>query len=237
VITFLLPFYCQAQVTPADSGKGGKIIIVGPDGAVPVDTSASNGKILISPGDSTNGKILVDAAEEEKKKKEKVKKEKPEQDTTIAINGPRLAFRRSLVLPGWGQIYNKSAWKVPVIYAGFGAFTYFFLSNNKNYQFFKTFNLFKVTGDSTYYQDPNPFYYYGEDNIRDARDFYRRYRDLNVIFGALWYGLNLVDAFVEAHLDGFNISDDLSLRIGPALPQDPQFGTPSLGVGITLTFR
>ena len=38
----------------------------------------------------------------------------------------------SAILPGAGQVYNKQAWKIPIIYAGAGAVTYFAVTNYKN---------------------------------------------------------------------------------------------------------
>lgn len=230
----LSPCRALAQVNPDSSGTGGKLIISAPVDSPVTDTMAGKGKLLTQPADSGGGKLALDPGK--KPKGEKAEKEK-EPKIERAVNRPRVAFQRSLVLPGWGQVYNKSAWKVPIIYGGFGAFGYFFYTNHKNYLLFKHAYLCRTGVDTTFCPVPVEYDYYEDENLKEARDFYRRYRDLNVILGALWYTLNVVDAFVEAHLDGFTVSDDITMRIGPAMPQNGQFGGTSLGLGITFTFK
>ncbi len=40
----------------------------------------------------------------------------------------------STALPGYGQVYNKQAWKLPIIYGALGASTALFITENKRYQ-------------------------------------------------------------------------------------------------------
>src|SRR5678815_3323985 len=40
------------------------------------------------------------------------------------IYDPKVAARRSAIIPGWGQAYNKKYWKMPIIYAGLGVTGY-----------------------------------------------------------------------------------------------------------------
>lgn len=55
-----------------------------------------------------------------------------------------------------------------------------------------------------------------------------------IIMGGLLYGLNIVEAYVDAHLQDFNLNDDLSMRLKPAL-LPAAAGLP--GAGLALTFR
>jgi hypothetical protein len=121
----------------------------------------------------------------------------------------------SLVLPGLGQAYNKKYWKIPVIYAGFGALAYNFKINYDETMKFTEAYRYVINKDSfpidneyiTRYPDPN--------DLLQGRAFYRRRVELTVIFSAVWYILNVVDAAVDAHFFDYDISDNLSLRLDP----------------------
>lgn len=133
-------------------------------------------------------------------------------ESQVSPHSPKKATLRSAVLPGWGQVYNKKYWKVPVIYAGFGGLTFMFIQNDREYQRYKQDYLFATDGDSTTVPSVpglNPSIF------KENRDFYQRYRDLAVIGMALWWAFQVIDANVDAHLYEFDISSDLSLNIRP----------------------
>jgi hypothetical protein len=121
----------------------------------------------------------------------------------------------SLVLPGLGQAYNKKYWKIPIIYAGFGVLAYSFKINNDETKKFTEAYRYVINNDTfpidneyvTRYPDPN--------NLLQGREFYRRRVELTVIFTAVWYILNVLDATVDAHFFDYDISDNLSLRLEP----------------------
>jgi hypothetical protein len=147
------------------------------------------------------------------------------------IHSPRKATIYSAVLPGLGQVYNKKYWKVPLIYIGFGAIGYFISWNNENYQ------LFRIGYDHLTDQNPETQDYlkieavrrnnYNLDNptefnnlktaLSRQQDYYRRNRDLLIISFVGFYGLNIIDASVDAHLFDFDISDDLTLKWEPSM--------------------
>jgi len=140
-----------------------------------------------------------------------------ENDTTsvsVKKHSPTKASLFSTVIPGLGQAYNKKYWKVPVIYAGFGALFYFAIDNNKEYQKFKDAYEARTDTNSTavdvFANTPATL-----DDIIKGKDKWRRYRDLDYIGIAILYILNIVDASVDAHFFDYDISDDLSLRIEP----------------------
>ena len=118
------------------------------------------------------------------------------QDTTedtifIMKKSPWSAVLRSAVIPGFGQFYNESYYKIPIIW-GLGAwFIYGWIQNNDEYVTNK--NLFIDTGLQTF---------------KSKRDFYRDQRDNFTIYFVLLYLLNLVDAYVDAHLFDFNVDED-----------------------------
>lgn len=144
---------------------------------------------------------------------------------------PRIAVRRSALLPGWGQVYNNRLWKVPIIYAGFGVLVAFIVGNHQGYLEYD--RAVKCKGIQC---ANDPFPAYSLDNIIAIREQYRRFRDLSVILSGVWYLLNVVDAYVDAHMREFNVSDELSLRVRPDLGIDP-FRNHSLTTGVSLTFR
>jgi hypothetical protein len=149
----------------------------------------------------------------------------------------KIAVRRSLLLPGWGQLYNRRPWKVPIIYAGFGVFAYFIIDNHRGYlDYDRAVKCVGFPGSC----NPNPYYVlgqsYGIQGLINIREGFRRYRDLNFIFCGLWYALQAVDAYVDAHMREFNVSEDLSLDVHPSLGIDP-FRQNSLFTGMSVTLK
>jgi hypothetical protein len=149
----------------------------------------------------------------------------------------KVAVRRSLLLPGWGQLYNRRPWKVPIIYAGFGVFAYFIIDNHKGYlDYDRAVKCVGFPGTCS----PNPYYLlgqnYGVQGLINIREGFRRYRDLNFIIAGLWYTLQAVDAYVDAHMRGFNVSEDLSLDFQPSLGLDP-FRKNSLYTGMSVSLK
>jgi hypothetical protein len=161
-------------------------------------------------------------------------------DTTSVVkkHSPQKAVILSLVCPGLGQVYNKKYWKLPFIYGAGGTLVYFISFNQLKYVKFRDAYI-------DYKSDPKASAsgytkidgaYYHNSILATGRDYYRRYRDLSVFgLGAL-YLLNVVDAMVDAHFFNYDISDDLSMHIGPTLVEDPTL-TASLGLGIKLNFK
>ena len=124
-------------------------------------------------------------------------------DTTITTNtdstgqfvmqkSPWGAVLRSAIFPGWGQIYNESYWKVPIVWGAMGWFVYVWIDNNNKYNDYR----------SLYQQYPDYSVY------KKYRDFYRDQRDEFAIYFALTYVLNLVDAYVDAHLFDFSVDNN-----------------------------
>lgn len=148
---------------------------------------------------------------------------------------PKVAVRRSAIIPGWGQVYNNRLWKVPLVYGGFAAFIVLAIQNNKGYAEYDA--AVKCKGDSTCLNsNADPFPGRTIDNVISVREDYRRLRDLSFILCGLWYAINLVDAYVDAHLRGFNVSDDLTLDLNPKIGLDP-FGRKSMYLGASFTLR
>lgn len=214
----------HAQVNP-DSSRIGRIPAT-PDTLV---NDSSNNRIPRGNPDV----ILLDSPESQDSTESIVTKKKKKRD--LSDHDPEKAYKRSLAIPGWGQIYNRSWWKVPIIYAGFGTIGYFIFDFNKQYRRIRNAYIAKLDGETEF--DGIDLVATSDANLISVRDFNRRYRDLNIIFGVLWYGLNVVDAFVEGHLKGFDVSDDLSLHFRPGLQSDPLNNKVYLGATIKLKLK
>ncbi len=133
-------------------------------------------------------------------------------------HNPRTATIMSLCLPGLGQVYNRKYWKVPLVYAGFAAFGYFFNINNLKYKDFRSAYQF-ASGDSAnrILNNNSMGYYkkYSVDGLKQGKDYYKRNRDLCVLLFGVWYALNIVDASVDANLFNYDINEDISLQLKP----------------------
>ncbi len=146
----------------------------------------------------------------------------------------RKAALFSAVLPGLGQAYNKKYWKIPIIYAGFGVLGYFVYSNTNEFDKYRLAYIYVANGDTT--PTSNPLVNLSETQLQTAMDYYRRNRDLSLIVSGLWYVLNILEAYVDAHFFDYDISDDLSMRISPGMIGDP-FKPQAIKPGMTLTFK
>jgi len=90
---------------------------------------------------------------------------------------------------------------------------YFIDFNQKYYKTFKTAYLYRTDGDSTTIDAyPN----YTNEDLLVRKDYYRRNRDLCYILTGAVYVLNIIDAYVDAHLKDFDVGDDLTLQIHPS---------------------
>lgn len=115
----------------------------------------------------------------------------------------------SILLPGAGQIYNKKYWKLPIVYGAIGGVGYLVYFNNKGYQRFKKAYYERLTCQCDEFQGRGV----SKTAIKSVRDGYRKNLELSYIGLVLTYLLTGVDAFVDAHLQTFDISDDLSFRL------------------------
>jgi hypothetical protein len=140
------------------------------------------------------------------------------QDTTKTIkpHSIRKATLFSVCIPGAGQAYNKKYWKIPIVYAGFGVFTYFIVVNTQEFNKFEEAYVYKVNGE-TYPIDNEYVDKYTVDQLKSGMDDYRHNRDISYILAAVWYALQVLDANVDAHFFDYDISDDLSLHWEPVI--------------------
>ncbi len=156
----------------------------------------------------------------------------------------------AIVLPGAGQIYNRKYWKLPIIYGGFVGCAYAITWNNQMYHDYSQAYMDIMDNDPNT-QSYNQFLHLGttinannEDRYKDIfkkrKDKYRRWRDMGIFVMIGVYALSIIDAYVDASLSQFDISDDLTLHIEPAFIKDPRSNNPlqngTLGLQCSLTF-
>lgn len=148
---------------------------------------------------------------------------------------PAKAAFYSAVIPGLGQIYNKSYWKVPLVYAAIGIPIYFYIQNSKEYDRYLTAYKQRQQGytdDEFYGNSSTGQPLLSTDGLRRGIQFYRRNKELSILIGIGMYALNVIEANVDAHLKQFNVDERLSLE--PYIHTDyltqPQFG-------LTLTYK
>ncbi len=159
-------------------------------------------------------------------------------EAIIKYHSPRKAAIRSAILPGLGQIYNKKYWKVPIVYAALGTSAAIF---NYNLQWYRrtrfayktlvnkdTANFVKVHNDLQVFIIRND-----QNALKSHRDEFRSNIDYSVLFFILLWGLNVVDATVDAHLKSFDVSPDLGFKfkLGPS----QMAGT--TGLSLVLAFK
>ncbi|MDO6436158.1 DUF5683 domain-containing protein [Cyclobacterium sp. 1_MG-2023] len=128
------------------------------------------------------------------------------------VKDPKKAIYLSLIFPGAGQVYNEKVWKLPLLYSGVSTAIYFLNFNNRRYKEFIA--ALEIVREGT---ETNPFPNLNEDGIIRNVNYWRRNRDaMYMVFGAI-YALGAVDAFVDAHLSGFDVSDDLTFKLEPSM--------------------
>lgn len=151
-------------------------------------------------------------------------------DSLAHKHSPRKAALYSAVLPGLGQAYNHQYIKIPLMYAGIGVATGFFIYNFNQYRTYRDAYRLRLNGK---YTGNAKIDVYSLDDIKYLRDGYRQYVDYSVLGFAGAYLYNVLDALVFAHLYKFDISNDLGkLRFGPVFHQQDAYA----GIGFTFTF-
>ena len=159
----------------------------------------------------------------------------------------------SAALPGFGQIYNRKYWKIPLVYAGFGALGYSVVFNTTNYnKFIKGYQDFtdNIPQTDSYLKlirglDPSsydPVLYpktynpsnaqWVKDGLLRQVDYFKKYRDLSFIGIGAWYLVSILDANVDASLSDYDISENINLTFAPV--QVPCYYFTGVGMSICL---
>ena len=158
---------------------------------------------------------------------------------------PRIATRRSLIIPGWGQAYNREYWKIPLVYAALAIPVYTYIYNTNYYKktsYAYTARYNQMFGDTTTAAgklaiansvaniDPqlvNLDIY----SLETYRNLFRKDRDYSILWFLILWGVNVADATVFAHLKDFDVSNNLTMHV------EPTFHTANGNTGVTLAFN
>ena len=177
-------------------------------------------------------------------------KTKKKRDWATWSPDPQRALWLALVIPGGGQIYNRKYWKLPLVYGGFMGCLYAMSWNNMMYKDYSQAYLDIMDSDPTT-QSYNRFLHFGmtitsaneeryKKIFKTRKDKYRRWRDMSFFCLIGVYALSVIDAYVDAELSQFDISDDLSLTVEPAVMSNGKSNSliegSSIGVNLGLRF-
>lgn len=202
------------------------------------DSTAKQADLTTQPVDSTASAADTSANEtrRERRQRERREREAAEQEQVIFKDSARLAleamsnrpWKQSLMVPGWGQITNGGLWwiKVPVIYGGFVSAVLVFEFNNRYYRDilkevqYRINNNHAIPPNTKYPQLPEGSQI--TDYMINAKDSYRRNRDMTVLVTVGWWGLQAVEAYVTSMLKNrWEIDDELGFSITPTLLANP----------------
>ena len=174
--------------------------------------------------------------------------EKPvvEKPDTLLLNSQELLWKPdplratwlAVIVPGLGQIYNRSYWKLPIVYGGLMGCGFAISWNGEKYESYKQAYRDILSDANNISSDPTRSYNAilpegytiermgGVGNytsiLKDRQNSYRRNRDIAIVVSILVYALSVIDAYVDAQLFDFDISDDLSINIEPQIYFDTQ---------------
>jgi hypothetical protein len=165
-----------------------------------------------------------------------------------STHSPQKAVMRSLLVPGWGQIYNHQVWKVPLVYAAVGIPVYLVFFNINLYTEFITLAKYRERGIT-----PGPTDKYNTEfglytqvptsGLTDEADYYRRNRDLSYLAIIGFWGINVVDAYINAKfIHSYSVDSNLSMKVTPTLINQPMYASNPIssyipGIKITFTLK
>ena len=175
---------------------------------------------------------------------------KPKRDWSTWRPDPKRALWLAIVIPGAGQIYNRKYWKLPIVYGGFVGCIYALQWNNQMYKDYSQAYLDIMDNDPTT-QSYNQFLHLNtkitdkneerfKTLFKKRKDYYRRWRDMSFFVLLGIYAVSVLDAYIDASLSDFDISKDMSMKVGPAVINSNNDRNPlrssALGLQCSLTF-
>ena len=148
-----------------------------------------------------------------------------------STHSPLGAVIKSAIIPGWGQLYNKKWWQVPLIYGGFASLTVIMIYNHRHYV--KDLTVYR------YYDNPSAVkstmlyydyfqellkYHYTQQQVAAAVDGYDRDFQLGVLGTAGLWAIQMVDAYIDAKfIHSFTMDNNLGFKISPGILTQPAY--------------
>ena len=161
------------------------------------------------------------------------KAEKKDYEPYNALAPAKAAFY-SAILPGLGQAYNGSYWKIPIAYGGLGTGVYFYLKNDKEYDRFRDAYKNRLNGKADEFNGKGDAPFVRTERLIDAQEFYQKNKEISILVTVGVYVLNIIDANVEAHLRQFNVDEDLSFK--PSFDFNQLTGKSNYGLSLNYKF-
>ena len=156
--------------------------------------------------------------------------------TLMKIHTSKKAALLSAIIPGGGQVYNKKYWKIPLIYGAGIGLAYVFSGNYREYNKYRDSYITRISVEKdSSYVGPDYFENISNSGLQSESERTQKNYELAAVGIVLVYALQIVDATVDAHLKTFDVSDDLSLGIRPAVIGNPY--SMARGIAPTLGFR
>jgi len=151
-------------------------------------------------------------------------------------HAPKGALRRALMVPGWGQYYNRQYWKMPIVAAALGGVVYALVYSWDRYFLYRDAWRYRRTngifapppadGESDSYDGDfdGPAYreayrtvarLVGSDPnaeaglgevVKQRRQQLRRWGEMAILGVGVFWILQVADAYVSAHLLGFELN-------------------------------
>ena len=143
---------------------------------------------------------------------------------------PSRAAFYSAVLPGLGQVYNKKYWKVPIVLGAITGGILFYDYYNDRYNSYRDAYKRRLAG----FTDDEYQGRVTDDGLRRAQTTLRRNKEMTLLITIGLYVLNIIDANVDAHLQQFNVDENLSLQ--PVYERSPLDGSNNFGVSLNFKF-
>lgn len=237
VMFLLLAAVCISAQTPSDTNRfmsGISETHLSETDSIPTD----------SIHDKSNMEAVAQSSDSSRVSRKRMQKEVPDRIANFKPD-PYKATWLAVVLPGAGQIYNRKYWKLPIVYGGFIGCLYAYNWNNQMYSDYRQAYLDIMDADpnSKSYESFFPSSFDFENNeeylknlFKKRKDRYRRWRDLSVFTCIGVYLLSIIDAYVDAQLASFDISEDINLSIRPDMMKNKENGNNYYGLNCHISF-